>query len=273
LKHAVLTQLARVGLLRPTYRAYERLRVVGTRDGATAPDGLPLPPARLRIRVAGTADPAWFLESGRLAVEAIRATLARAGTRLEDLEAVLDFGCGCGRVTRHLAALPGVLRGADFDTDAVAWCREHLPFATVEHNAVEPPLALATDSVDLVYALSVLTHLPVELQRRWLDELTRVLRPGGLLLVTTHGERYLDRLSGAEQERFLAGDVVVRFGQVPGTNLCTAFQAAAYVACTLARGLELLDAVPDGAAGNPHQDLFLLRKPATVAADGLVATA
>jgi SAM-dependent methyltransferase len=273
LKHAFITQLARVGLLRPTYRAYERLRVVGVRDGESAPDGLPLPPPRLRVRVAGTADPAWFLESGRLAREAIRATLERAGTRLEDFEAVLDFGCGCGRVTRHLTYLPGVLRGCDFDADAVAWCRESLRFATFEHNALEPPLSLPAGSVDFVYALSVLTHLPVELQQRWIDELSRVVRPGGLLLVTTHGERYLSRLTGAEQERFLAGDVVVRYEQVPGTNLCTAFHPQAYVSDTLGRGLELVDAVPDGAAGNPHQDLFLLRKPAAVLADGLVATA
>ncbi len=269
MKHAALTQLARVGLLRPTYRAYERLRAVGARDGVAAADELPLPPGKLRIRVAGTPDSAWFLESGRLAVEAMRAPLARAGSQLEEFEAVLDFGCGCGRVTRHLATLPGQVHGSDMDADGVAWCRANLTFGRFERNGLAPPLALPAESVDFAYALSVLTHLPVDLQESWMHELTRVLRPGGLLVVTTHGERYLSRLSASEQERFLAGEVVVRYEQVAGTNLCTAFHPQADVMGRLARGLELLDAIPDGAAGNPHQDLFLLRKPATVLADGL----
>jgi SAM-dependent methyltransferase len=270
-KHAALTQLARLGLLRPTYRAYERLRAVGARNDVAAPDELPLPPAKLRIRVAGTADSAWFLESGRLAVEAMRATLARAGSNLEDFAALLDFGCGCGRVTRHLASLPGDVHGSDMDAVGVDWCRANLQFGRFERNGLAPPLALPADSVDFAYALSVLTHLPTELQESWMHELTRVLRPGGLLIVTTHGERYLSRLSAAEQERFLAGEVVVRYEQVAGTNLCTAFHPQTDVEGRLARGLELLDAIPDGATGNPHQDLFLLRKPAAVAANGLLA--
>ena len=273
MKHAALTQLARVGLLRPTYRAYERLRAVGARDGVAKPDELPLPPAKLRIRVAGTPDSEWFLESGRLAVEAMRTTLARADSALEDFGTVLDFGCGCGRVTRHLASLPGQVHGSDMDPAGVAWCRANLPFGRFESNGLAPPLTLPAESVDFAYALSVLTHLPAGLQESWMHELARVLRPGGLLVVTTHGERYLGRLSASEQERFLAGEVVVRFEQVAGTNLCTAFHPPADVTDRLARGLELLDAIPDGATGNPRQDLFLLRKPAAVSANGLPAPA
>jgi SAM-dependent methyltransferase len=260
-KNAILTQLGRVGLLRPTYRAYERVRALGAGDDVDPGDELPLPPAKLRMRVAGTADAGWFLESGRLAVQALRDGTGRAGVRLEDLGAVLDFGCGCGRVTRHLAGLPGDVRGSDFDAGAIEWCRANLPFARFEHNDLAPPLGLGTDSVDLVYAFSVLTHLPVDLQRSWMDELARVLRPGGLLVVSTHGDSYLSRLNDAEKERFLAGEVVVRFEQVAGTNLCTTFHPRSYVTETLAQGLEVVDAAPEGAVGNPHQDLFVLRKP------------
>ena len=262
LKHAALTQLARVGLLRPTYRAYERLRAVGAGDGVATGDEFPAageaedprrrhPRLRLvpRERTAGGGGDAGAARARRL--------------QLEEFEAVLDFGCGCGRVTRHLATLPGQVHGSDMDADGVAWCRANLTFGRFERNGLAPPLALPAESVDFAYALSVLTHLPVDLQESWMHELTRVLRPGGLLVVTTHGERYLSRLSASEQERFLAGEVVVRFEQVAGTNLCTAFHPQADVTGRLARGLELLDAIPDGAAGNPHQDLFLLRKPAT----------
>ena len=112
-----------------------------------------------------------------------------------------------------------------------------------------------------MYAFSVLTHLPVDVQHAWVAELTRVLRPGGYLLLSTHGEPYLERLTSAERSSFQAGDVVVRFEQVAGTNLCTAFHPPGYVKTNLAAGLELVEEVPEGARGNPHQDLFLFRKP------------
>ena len=261
MKTITLRSLARLGLLRPTYRSYERLRALGRQNSAEGPeDGLPVPPARLRIRVAGTGDLEWFLEGGRLAEESLRESLAFAGTRLQELECILDFGCGCGRVTRRLERLPGEVRGSDFDGPAVEWCRENLTFATFMHNELEPPLPYPAEEVDFVYAFSVLTHLPVPVQHAWVDELTRVLRPGGLLLVSTHGPRYLERLTAGEREAFAGGEVVVRFEQVAGTNLCTAFHPPAYVRDRLGAGLELVLEAPEGAKGNPHQDLFLFRK-------------
>jgi len=260
MKTTVLRSLARLRLLRPTYRGYERVRSLGHADTAACGETLPVPPAKLRIRVAGTADLDWFLESGRLAEESLRASLARAGTRLEDMSCILDFGCGCGRVVRRWAELPGEIRGSDLDGVAVDWCRENLTFATFTQNGLEPPLPFASEDVGLVYAFSVLTHLPVPAQLAWMEELTRIVRPGGYLLVSTHGEAYLERLGVEEREAFERGEVVVRYEEVAGTNLCTTFHPPAYVRDELGAALELVDEVPEGAKGNPHQDLFLFRK-------------
>src|SRR5712691_2323837 len=87
-KNALLRMLGRTRLLAPTYRAYERLRAARLPHAPEpAPaDGLPVPPAHLIVRVAGTPDAAWFLESGRLAAQSIRDVLERAGTRVEAME-------------------------------------------------------------------------------------------------------------------------------------------------------------------------------------------
>ena len=55
MKRRLLSLLNRLGLLLPTYRAYEALRAVRGRGGS-AQDGLPLPPARLRLMVAGVSE-------------------------------------------------------------------------------------------------------------------------------------------------------------------------------------------------------------------------
>ena len=262
----LLRLLERTRLLRPAWRAVEALRAWrgrGLEQERVAPDGLPLPPTRLVVLVAGTPEPEWFLESGALAADSIRAALVKAGVELERLGAILDFGCGCGRVLRHWSTLEGPeIWGTDYNERLVAWCRDNLPFARVERNELEPPLPLEADRFDLVYGLSVFTHLPERLQHAWMDELRRVVTPGGHLLLTTHGRHYLDRLHEEERQRFLAGELVVRWERVAGTNLCAAYHPQAWVTEQLASDFELVEFVPEGAQGNPHQDLYLLRKPA-----------
>jgi SAM-dependent methyltransferase len=253
-KRLVLRLLARAGLIGPAFRTYER--VVSLRPGRPRHvAGPPLPPRRLMVRVAGTADADWFLRSGRAAFDAIAAHVP-----LAEVESVLDFGCGCGRVTRYWSDFAGEVAGSDVSPKAIDWCRTNLPFARFETNELAPPLAFADASFDLVYALSVFTHLTEELQLAWRDELRRVLRPGGRLLLTTHGRSYLPRLDADEREHFDRGELVVRWGDLPGTNLCSAYHPEAYLRGTLANGFTFVELEPEGARGNPTQDLVLLRK-------------
>jgi SAM-dependent methyltransferase len=264
-KNALLRLLGRAGLLAPAYRAYEGLRATRLPRHAesSASDGLPVPPARLIIRVAGTPDVSWFLESGRLAAQTIRGALERADTPLEGLGSILDFGCGCGRVVRNWARVGTRVAGSDLSGDAIDWCRRNLPFARFETNGLSPPLAFDDASFDLAYALSVLTHLPEKIQHEWMNELARVVEPEGFLLLTTHGESYVERLDDDERRRFASGELVVRWGEVPGTNLCTTFHPRSWVQeSLLPHGFEEVEFVARGAAGNPYQDLYLLRRVA-----------
>jgi hypothetical protein len=93
-----------------------------------------------------------------------------------------------------------------------------------------------------------------------MSEFERVLRPGGHSVVTTHGARYVDRLTRAERRKFDEGRLVVRRAALAGTNHCTAFHPETYVREELANGFELLELEPEGARGDPHQDLVLLRR-------------
>jgi SAM-dependent methyltransferase len=252
-KRRLLRLLQRLGLIGPAFRSYERL--VALRGGGVTPTGgPPLPPRRLMVRVAGTADPEWFLRSGRAAYDAIAAHVD-----LGAASAVLDFGCGCGRVTRFFHDFPGELAGSDLSRDAVHWCRANL-HGRFEVNGIAPPLAFEDATFDLVYALSVFTHLTGDLQLAWRDELRRVLRPGGRLLLTTHGNSYLPRLDPDERARFEAGELVVRWGEVAGSNLCSAYHPERYLHETFADGFAFLELEPEGARGNPTQDLVLLQK-------------
>lgn len=225
-------------------------------------ESLPVPPLALIDLVSGQPDIGWFLQGGRRGAAAVREVLGRHDVAMDSLSAILDFGCGCGRVTRHWSELAGRVRvhGSDLNPRLVAWCRANLTFADFETNALAPPLPFNKEGFDLVYAFSVFTHLPESLQRTWIEELHRVLTPGGLLVISTHGARYADELTPEQRKRFEDGRLVVTAAEDAGSNACGAYHPEAYVHDTLATGFDVVDFLPEGATGNPHQDLWLMKK-------------
>ncbi|MEO7724118.1 MAG: class I SAM-dependent methyltransferase [Chthoniobacterales bacterium] len=158
---------------------------------------LPIPPENLRLRVHGNGDEASFLSVGRQMAAEIKHVIAEEGFALESFERVLDFGCGCGRVLRCLGPHSGFF-ATDIDPEAIAWGQASLPnLATFAVNGDRPPLSYESDTFDFIYAISVFTHLPEDLEQLWLEELRRVARPGGTLLLTVHGERLFRRVPWA----------------------------------------------------------------------------
>lgn len=231
--------------------------------------GQPLPPTSAIYLVAGTYHAGWFVEGGRRAAYSIRSTLARSYVDMSKMSRILDMGCGCGRVLREwrpLAEQSDVeICGTDYNPELVFWARRLIPYAQIDRNGLEPPLLYEANSFDLIYALSTFTHWTPDLQKAWVRELTRILKPGGFLLFTTHGEYYLNHLSPAQQEQFLAGRPVVFEEHLEGSNVCGAFHPFAYVASELRQELEIVQFRPQGAFGNPWQDVYLLRKPSGIA--------
>jgi SAM-dependent methyltransferase len=150
----------------------------------------PLPSEELMHRVAGDSDGARFLEIGELSARQIEQALAAIGRSLGEFESILDWGCGCGRIIRWFDDLSakGSLYGVDIDERAIAWCQQNLAFAKFSVCGPQPPLEFPDDHFDLVLNHSVLTHLDERLQDLWLAELRRVTSPGGIVLLSVHGE-------------------------------------------------------------------------------------
>ena len=249
-----------IGLSRPAFRLYEWLVALKAPPEAQdiAEDGLPVPPPRLRILVAGHTDVSTYLRFGLSANQAIRSAIASAGMSISDLDGILDLGCGCGRIARHWQDLRGTrLLGCDYNPRMVLWCRKHLPFMETFRNELAPPLALPSDSLGLVYAYSVFTHFPADLQLQWLNEVRRILRPGGLFWFTLQGEGYHELIPRSLRDAFASGELVVRDRKMAGTNLCSAYHPRAYVESQMSAGFEILGMWP---TSPPGQDAWLFRR-------------
>jgi len=115
--------------------------------------------------------------------------LARVGSSLDAVTRGLDFGCSSGRVVRVLqAAHPSAeWHGVDPNAGAIAWARVHLPGIEFRESAQDPPLDYPDETFDLVVAISIWSHFGEAAAVRWLHEMRRIVRPGGLLILSTHG--------------------------------------------------------------------------------------
>lgn len=257
--------LEAIGLGGPAYRLHRRWVASRTpeppRGGS---DGLPLPPARLRLLVGMTAEAEYFERIGRAGAETIRRSLELAGVELGATGPVLDFGCGCGRVARHWAGVPGLeLHGCDYNRTLVRWCADNLDFMEARRNRPKPPLPYPDERFGLIYAMSVFTHLTEPRADAWLAELVRVLRPGGHLLLTTHGSRYRGVLTDAERAAFDRGEFVVRRPRMVNTNSCAAFHPRPYMERRLARDFDSVTFVGESANLPYRQDVYVAQRGLT----------
>jgi len=166
---------------------------------------LPTPPAELMRRVTGSPEAGFFLADGlRSYTEFLDAFADHRASG--SLSRMLDWGCGCGRLSRlFLGAHPGLeVHGCDIDAEAVDWCRRHLAggrFLTVDPM---PPTPYEDGTFDLVLGYSVFSHLLPEAQLAWLAEIRRILSPGGLLLASVHGP-FAARFALVESDPAAAG--------------------------------------------------------------------
>jgi SAM-dependent methyltransferase len=153
---------------------------------------LPVPPEGMRAGYNGPN----YLESGKRAATAILEAVRRHHSGLSPRD-ILDWGSSSGRVLRHFPdVVPGSrCWGCDIDAWTINWAAANLvPPLKFFRSTTTPALPFASASFDLIYAISVFTHLSDNFDT-WLLELRRLLRPGGFLFVTINDEHVWERLA------------------------------------------------------------------------------
>ena len=116
--------------------------------------------------------------------KAMLATFAELVLRA-DLGPVADLGCGTGRITTHLDALGVNVFGIDLSSAMVEQARQAHPHLHFEIGSITA-LDLSHDSTGGVLAWYSTIHMPPEDLSQVFAEFTRVLAPGGFLLIGFH---------------------------------------------------------------------------------------
>jgi len=225
------------------------------------PDGYPFPPSKLIFTIIAIPWVSEFYKSGKIIFDDMNEMFDENKIVLAEQANILDFGCGCGRIIRHFASLKKYnLFGSDLNPDLIEWCGNNLSFSKFDVNNLLPPLKYENDFFDLVYARSVFTHLGKEVQLEWINEMRRILKPGGMFYFTTHGKNTITPLSVDEQKLFDKDEIVLHNSFGEGDNKYSSYQSYNWTTKNLLNGFELAGFQEGKSNAHLRQDVYLIKK-------------
>jgi SAM-dependent methyltransferase len=132
------------------------------------------------------------------------ARFSRSPRWIDPQKTLLDFGTCCGRISRCFLSYfpPEQIIGVDSCASFLAHFEEAFPESRAILCREAPPIDyLPAASCDFVVGYSVFSHLSERLCRAWIEEFARLLRPGGMIALTTRPRWFFDyaaTLSGSE---------------------------------------------------------------------------
>ena len=177
---------------------------------------------------------------------------------------ILDWGCGPGRIIRHLPKVVGngcSYYGTDYNTKSIEWCSKNLPGIEFNNNKLEAKLPYDNDFFDAIYGISIFTHLSEKMHYEWMKELTRILKSGGIMFLTTQGDNFKVKLTQQELKNYKAGNLVVRGKVKEGHRTFSAFQPKDFMK-KLFENIKILEHIEIKPAKNLWlpQDVWIVRK-------------
>lgn len=204
-----------------------------------------------------------YLADGWRTLAELVLLLEQAGHPLLQARSFLEFASGHGRFTRHLVKALGAQRVvvSDVVADAVAFARDAFGVEGFVSAAVPEDVRWERQH-DVVFVLSLFSHLPPATWSRWLRRLYGMVAPGGALVFTTHGAEAVRKQGVALDAEGYFFTPSSESSAIDGQEYGTAFTSEAYVRARIAEhlpGARLLRFSPQHFWH--HQDAYVLEKP------------
>lgn len=176
---------------------------------------------------------------------------------------ILDWGCGPARMVRHLPEILNYtcdIYGTDYNEKSIDWCKNNIINIIFNCNKLEASLDYSDNFFDIVYGISIFTHLSEKFHYLWFNELIRITKKDGILFFTTHGKAFLNKLTSVEQELFNTGQIVEKGRTKEGHRTYSAFQPSDFFIKVIGKH-EIIEFIEGKVKnGQPEQDIWVIRK-------------
>jgi len=178
---------------------------------------------------------------------------------------ILDWGCGISMIAMHIDGFTDEatsVYACDINAQMIDFNKKtytNVSYSTIPYS---PPTTFEGSCFDLVYALSVFTHIETPLQLLWIREIHRILKDKGVFLFTTHGKFYNSRLLNREKKLLDENGAYTKSYRQRGHRMMTTYNSEDVLRSLLQPYFEILEFY-DGAsnqAKNGGQDLWIVRK-------------
>lgn len=209
-----------------------------------------LPPVHLAFDAYDAPKWKFYKESGDATARFIKELTEKYFDSNRPVKSIYEWGCGPGRVIRHLPKQFGdfvEIHGSDYNAETIEWCKKNIPGVHFDLNELAPPLIYFDNKFDFIYCISVFTHLSEENGLKWAQELFRILKHGGILILTTLGENSFNtELLPGEKTKYINKGIIVRGKYTEGRKMYLTFHNPEYVRQTLLKKFEVLEHIPNG---------------------------
>ncbi len=178
---------------------------------------------------------------------------------------ILEWGCGVGRIIRHLPNLvdkDSKIFGVDINAAMIQWNAANISNVHFQQIDYCPPTSFNNNQFDLVFALSVFTHIEIEFQSGWLAEMHRIMSDKGIFLFTTHGKKYEINLGAREKETLHNQGALTIDYQKKGHRMMSTYNSYQHFKIAVERYFDVLEYYcgmehPEKLGG---QDVWIVRK-------------
>ena len=224
------------------------------------------PPAHLAYDAYNHVRWQTYHDMGRRHAELI-ADLIKKHVKEQNIK-IFEWGCGPARVIRHLTKIEGFRKidifGADYNKESIRWCQKNIDSISFMTSQLKPPLPNPIKDFDCIYALSVFTHLSERMHYEWMDELLKALKPDGILIFTTQGDIFKNRLLLADREKYEIGQLVVKDQIQEGKKHFSAFHPPDFVINHLLKDCVVVQHIESPTSYSLEQDVWVVKRPIVV---------
>ena len=181
---------------------------------------------------------------------------------------ILDWGCGHGRIIRHLPMIIGNgcrYFGTDYNKQSIDWCSKNIPNIQFNLNSLDAQLPYEDNRIDVIYGISIFTHLSEQLHYDWYKKLYRILKPNGIMFLTTQGDNFKEKLTSAELKQYNNKQLIIRGNVKEGHRTYSAFHPKGFME-NLFSNVEILEHIELKSENSKWipQDIWIIKKKGAI---------